>query len=166
MERFVIGEENEQKCVYFPESIEEQAPVRRWIEKDGLGNEYFIVPNFKAPKDHYVFRNYQLKEMFESVIAGNGDIVGGRHPTGAPSIFSKQDVIYFLDRSYGNMMRTQFLKNAERVKFGYLFYFHNNVSMGPGMRYDKNGKAIFMPKEPIQFMYTREEAQVCKQRIS
>lgn len=99
------------------------------IETDDEGREYFSVPNWvqnDPEMDRFNHRNSMLnymkysftgkpKDMISSIRRGDGDVI-------TRCIMGLDQVLYFLDRDYGESLRKKTIDGWKGAKFAYGLY--------------------------------------------
>ena len=99
------------------------------IETDDEGREYFSVPNWvqnDLEMDRFNYRNSMLnymkysftgkpKDMISSIRRGDGDVI-------IRGFLGLENVLYFLDRDYGESLRKKTLEGWRGAKFAYGLY--------------------------------------------
>ena len=100
--------------------------IERKIKVDDEGHQFFYVPNLmhtpSSSRINQLFTN-RIKDAAETIKNGDGDVLC------VSNLFSTINVLYFLDRNYGSILREEFLKGWEDVKFSYAITCGNTSTL-------------------------------------
>ena len=99
------------KCAIFEKNEKWGRYKRRIIEKDSKGKEYFTIPN-TIVKSFFKFFTDRIGDAADEVINGDWDAIKYKTFLGMNFI----NVVYFLDREYGEEMKRKKYRRMERYK--------------------------------------------------
>lgn len=113
---------------------------RSIIEKDSKGKEYFTIPNTRVKSFLKSFTD-RIGDAVDEVVNGNGDAIKYETFLGMNFI----DVVYFLDREYGEEMKQKSIEGCQDTKFAWVLKicnFHQYVKKDGILTYERNDNAI------------------------
>ena len=82
---------------------------------DKNGYKYFSIPNMKNPSNVFKSFLYSVKDAYEAIKDGDGDVI----LISTFFIGNSMSVIRYIDREYGDSLRKQFLDGWKNPKFKY-----------------------------------------------
>lgn len=128
------------KCAILENNKEWGINKRRIIEKDSKGKEYFTLPNTRVKSFLKSFTD-RIGDAADEIINGNGDAM--RHETFLGMNFI--DVVYFLDREYGEEMKRKSIEGWKDTKFAWVLKIcncHYYVKKDGILTYERNDNTI------------------------
>lgn len=123
--------------------------IKRRIQKDKHGHRFFYVPNLlNAPSRSRVNQLFggRIKDAVETIRNGNGDVLQ------VSNFLATEEVLYFLDREYGEMMREKFLKGWQNAVFAYAIKYRGYRELDIDDNYH-------FPATPTKYFESEKEAQ-------
>lgn len=113
---------------------------RRIIEKDSKGREYFTLPNIRVKSFLKSFTD-RIGDAVDEVVNGDGDAI--KYETFLGMNFT--NVVYFLNREYGEEMKQKSIEGWKDTKFAWVLKicnFHQYVKKDGILTYERNDNAI------------------------
>lgn len=141
----VVMNENGDKHVIYPDGI------KRIVQKDEAGREFFYVPNYRSGHSFKLFTD-RIKDAIETIREGYGDVLAVRTLFGTKS----ESVLRYLDREYGESLRSQTIVGFEDAEFGYSLKFGYLNSMSGSRFISKSKKIIGFQSESEHIFFENE----------
>lgn len=141
----VITNEHGDKHVVYPDG------VKRIVQKDENGKEYFSIPNYRSNHSFKLFRD-RIKDAIETIKEGNGDVLAVRTLFGTKS----ESVHRYLDREYGESLRIKTIEGFKDAEFGYSLKFGYLNSMSGSRFISKDKKIVGFQSESEHIFFENE----------
>jgi len=133
------------KCAIFKDGKEWGFHKRRVIEKTSEGKEYIRLPNKRMKTFLKTFTD-RIGDAADEVINGDGDVI--QHETFLGMKFI--EVLYFLDREYGEEMKRKSIEGWKDTKFAWILRnsnFAQYVKEDGSLIYDRKLAKTFDTEE-------------------
>jgi hypothetical protein len=161
--KIYVNENGEKRVKFLDCKYKSGKCIDYCINKDKEGKEYFAIPNMKNEKSLFLFSG-RLYDAIESIRNDSGDVLSVN--TTGSALFGGTSVYRYVDRKYGEELRTKTIEGWKDTKFGYGLKFGYKNSFNSGCLLDTKNENYygFDNQEKLTFT-TIQEAEQYKNNI-